>query len=228
MNRSFEKGALAIITQAFVLSFIVLYTLDTVPSLSEYRRLFFTLDKAFLALFTAEYILRVWSAPDRRKYVLSFYGAVDLVSILPSLCSLGFLNFQAIRLARLMRLFKIFKSKTFSSALQKLQLAFIQVRSELFVFMFIVFILLYFSAVGIYHFEHEAQPDKFSSIPQSLWWALTTFTTVGYGDMYPITAGGRIFTSCVLLIGLAIVAIPTGLIASSLSTISAKERENIK
>lgn len=225
LNKSFEEGSLAIITQALVIVYIVLYTCETVPSFAEYSGLFFMLDKVFLSLFTVEYFLRVWSAPKRRKYIFSFYGIVDLISVLPSLCTFGQINFQTIRIARLMRLFKIFKNKAFSSAVQKLEVAFVQIRSELFVFLFIVFILLYFSAVGIYTFEHTAQPDKFSSIPESLWWALTTFTTVGYGDMYPITTGGRIFTSLVLIIGLALVAIPTGLITSSLASISAKEKD---
>jgi voltage-gated potassium channel len=112
-----------------------------------------------------------------------------------------------------------------NASVQRLKSAFLMIRSELLVFMFIVILLLYFSAVGIYTFEHTAQPEKFTSIPQCLWWALTTFTTVGYGDMYPVTTGGRIFTGCVLLIGLALVAIPTGLITSSLSSISVKEKE---
>ena len=77
--------------------------------------------------------------------------------------------------------------------------------------------MLYLTAVGIYYFEHEAQPEQFKSIFHSLWWALTSLTTVGYGDMYPITVGGKVFTFVILSIGLGIVAIPTGLLASALS-----------
>lgn len=228
LNKSFEQGYLAIITQVLVLLFIVMYTLETIPSLSNYSGLFFVLDQVFLSLFTTEYVLRLYSAPKKRKYIFSFYGIIDVIAILPSFFTLGLINFQAIRLARLMRLFKVFKNKSVNTSVQRLKIAFVQIKSELLVFMLIVFILLYFSAVGIYMFEHTAQPDKFSSIPECLWWALTTFTTVGYGDMYPITAGGRIFTSLVLIIGLALVAIPTGLIASSLSSISVKEKNDSK
>jgi len=81
----------------------------------------------------------------------------------------------------------------------------------------IAMILLYLSAVGIYYFENAAQPEKFKSIFHSLWWALATLTTVGYGDIYPVTAGGQFFTFFVLMLGLGVVAVPTGLIASALS-----------
>ena len=92
-------------------------------------------------------------------------------------------------------------------------------REELILFGFVAAIMLYLSAVGIYYFENSAQPEQFKSVFHSLWWAVTTLTTVGYGDMYPITVGGKLFTFCVLIIGLGIVAVPTGLIASALSQI---------
>ena len=84
-------------------------------------------------------------------------------------------------------------------------------------FGFVALIVLYLSAVGIYYFENAAQPDNFKSVLHSLWWAVTTLTTVGYGDMYPITAGGKFFTFLVLMLGLGVVAVPTGLLASALS-----------
>lgn len=90
-------------------------------------------------------------------------------------------------------------------------------------FGFVTAIMLYLSAVGIYYFENGAQPDQFKSVFHSLWWAVTTLTTVGYGDVYPVTTGGRVFTCFVLLIGLGIIAVPTGLLASALS--QAREEE---
>lgn len=95
--------------------------------------------------------------------------------------------------------------------------ALLSVKEELILFGFIVLILLYLSAVGIYYFENAAQPELFKSIFHCLWWAVTTLTTVGYGDMYPITAGGKIFTFVILTIGLAVIAVPTGLFASALA-----------
>ena len=90
-------------------------------------------------------------------------------------------------------------------------------------FSVVVSLLLYLSAVGIYYFEHEAQPDKFVSIPHSLWWAVATLTTVGYGDIYPVTGGGRFFTFLVLMLGMGIVAVPTGLVASALTRLNNQE-----
>ncbi|HHI77306.1 MAG TPA: two pore domain potassium channel family protein, partial [Gammaproteobacteria bacterium] len=97
--------------------------------------------------------------------------------------------------------------------------AFLEIKEELTVFCGVSLVLLYLSAVGIYYFEHDAQPQAFRSLFDGLWWAVATLTTVGYGDVYPITAGGKFFTFVVLLIGLGIVAIPAGLIASALSNV---------
>ena len=93
------------------------------------------------------------------------------------------------------------------------------------VFLGIAVMLIYLSAVGIYYFEHEAQPDLFASVFHSLWWAVVTLTTVGYGDAFPVTLGGRTFTFAVLMAGLGIVAVPTGLLASALSRVREEERD---
>jgi voltage-gated potassium channel len=95
--------------------------------------------------------------------------------------------------------------------------AMLMAREQIILFMVITLVLIYFAAVGIYYFENEAQPEHFSSIFDSLWWSIVTLTTVGYGDVYPITVGGRMFTFFILLIGLGIVVIPTGIISSSLT-----------
>ncbi len=106
--------------------------------------------------------------------------------------------------------------------------AMVVAKEQIILFMTITVILIYFAAVGIYYFEHETQPDKFASIFDSLWWSIVTLTTVGYGDVYPITVGGRLFTFMILLIGLGIVAIPTGIISSSLTKVFDERREELK
>jgi voltage-gated potassium channel len=98
-------------------------------------------------------------------------------------------------------------------------------KEQIILFMGVTLVLIYFAAIGIYYFENEAQPEHFSSIFDSLWWSIVTLTTVGYGDVYPITVGGRIFTFFILLIGLGIVAIPTGIISSSLTKVVEPDSE---
>jgi voltage-gated potassium channel len=120
---------------------------------------------------------------------------------------------------RLLRLLRIFKLLKYNEAISRFHRALLIAKEELVLFGLVAAIMLYLSAVGIYYFENSAQPEQFKSVFHSLWWAVTTLTTVGYGDMYPITAGGRLFTFFVLVIGLGIVAVPTGLIASALSQV---------
>jgi len=116
------------------------------------------------------------------------------------------------------------KLARYSEALKRIGKALLIAKEELILFGFVTLMLLYLSAVGIYHFEHAAQPNNFKSIFDSLWWAVTTLTTVGYGDVYPITLGGRLFTFIVLMLGLGIVAVPTGIIASALTSVRKSER----
>ena len=122
-----------------------------------------------------------------------------------------------IRIFRLFRLFRAFKLFRYSNAINRFRKAFKQIKEELTLFLFATCFLLYISAVGIYYFENQAQPEQFQSVFHCLWWAVGTLTTVGYGDLYPITIGGKIFTFFILMIGLGIIAVPTGLIASALT-----------
>lgn len=177
---------------------------------------------AVTTLFVAEYALRLATAPRRWRYVTSFYGIVDLVAILPTLLGLDLRAVRAFRLFRLLRLLKITRAK----ALNRFGRALWTVKDEGLIFLFTTAVVLYLAAAGIYHFEHEAQPETFGSIPESLWWAVTTLTTVGYGDAYPVTAGGRMFTAVILLVGIAIVAAPAGLVATALSRAGEESKED--
>lgn len=169
-----------------------------------------------VTIFTLEYVLRIIGAEKKTRFIFSFYGLVDLTAILPFYVSTG-LDLRAVRVFRLLRLVRILKLFKYSQAIKRFHRALVLAKEELILFGFVSIILIYLSAVGIYFFENEAQPEQFKSVFHSLWWAVTTLTTVGYGDMFPITAGGKLFTFFVLMIGLGIVAIPTGLVASALS-----------
>jgi len=120
----------------------------------------------------------------------------------------------------------MFKMLRYSRAIQRLKQAFLTIKEELVLFLIVTGFLLYISSVGIYYFENNAQPEQFKSVFHCLWWAIVTLTTVGYGDAYPITMGGKIFTSIVALIGIGVVAVPTGLIASALTKVIKDEEQN--
>ncbi len=166
-----------------------------------------------VAVFTVEYLIRLITAERKLKYVLSFGGVVDMAAVLPFYLSAG-IDLRPLRILRLLRILKLFR---FGKSAERLTAAFLSIRSELCIFLIITAVLLYFSATGIYYFENAAQPEHFKSIPHSLWWGAVTLTTVGYGDVYPITAGGRIFTFGVLIAGMGVVAVPSALMASALT-----------
>jgi voltage-gated potassium channel len=208
-GRLFDATVLTVIVAGLIVD-----ATATLPSLDEAANHILALvSAAVTTLFVTEYVLRIASAEHRWKYVVSFYGIVDLVAILPTLLGLDLRALRAVRLIRLLRVLKI----TRAHALSRFGRALWSVRDEGLIFLLSTVLVLYLAAAGIYYFEHEAQPEAFGSIPESLWWAVATLTTVGYGDTYPITAGGRLFTALVLLCGMGIVAVPAGLVATALT-----------
>lgn len=219
---SLDEGSLAFFVQGLILFYMLSLSLETVSSLREFASIFNTISIIVTTVFVAELILRLFVSEYPLKYLTSFYGIVDVVAILPALLGA---DTKSLRALRLLRVFKLFKSKQINDAVKRMQFAFHEIKRDLIVFSFIAFIFLYFSAVGVYHFEHQAQPDKFGSIPAAFWWAIVSLTTVGYGDSYPITIGGKIFAGVVVIIGIGIVALPTGLIASALTGIKQKNAD---
>ncbi len=215
---------------AFTIQFLIIvslvtFSIDTLPNLEQRTKDILRLAEVItVGIFTAEYLLRIAVSKAPMKYVLSFYGLVDLAAILPFYVAAG-LDLRSVRVLRLPRLVRILKLLKYNRAIKRFHRALIIAREELILFGFVAIILLYLSAVGIYYFERAAQPEEFGSVLHSLWWAVTTLTTVGYGDMYPVTAGGKLFTFIVLMIGLGIVAIPTGLFASALTKVRDEEQE---
>lgn len=203
--------------QLLIVLSLVSFSIETVPDISESTRLTLRIfEIVSVAIFTIEYLLRVLVADRPLKYIASFFGVIDAVAILPFFLSLGF-DLRFLRVFRMFRLVRILKLARYGEASRRFYRAFMIAREELMLFLGLTAIMLFVSAAGIYIFEHSAQPETFSSIFSSLWWAVVTLTTVGYGDVYPVTAGGRIFTTMILMIGLGIVAVPTAIMASALS-----------
>jgi len=213
-----------LVIQALIVISLVTFSIETLPNLSESARFWLRIvEIVTVAIFTAEYILRVFFANPKRQFVFSFFGIVDLLSILPFYISTG-VDLRSVRAFRLLRLFRAFKLVRYSKAIQRFHRALIVAREELVLYFIVTIMLIYFAGVGIYFFENSAQPDQFKSVFHSLWWAVATLTTVGYGDVYPVTVGGRVFTFFMLLIGLGIVSVPAGIVSSALQT--ARELEN--
>jgi len=205
--------------QILIVVSVATFAIETLPGLSEdtLRLLQFS-EAVIVVVFTAEYLLRLYSSSRRLAFVFSFYGIIDLLAILPFYLALGF-DLRSLRIFRLARLAVMLKLVRYSQAARRYQMAFKLVREEVVIFGLFSLALIYLSAVGIYFCEHKAQPEVFASVFDGLWWAIVTLTTLGYGDVVPITPGGKVFTFFVLIIGLAMIAIPSGLVASALSKV---------
>ena len=212
-----QGRAFDLVIQSLIVLSAVSLAVGTLPDLSPVvRRVLRQFEIFIVVVFTVEYLLRILLSEKRLKFIFSFYGLVDLIAIAPFYLVVG-LDLTAVRGFRLVRLIRLLKLGRYSKAMQRFHLAFKIVREEVVLFVGFALFLLYLSALGIYHFEHQAQPEAFASVFHSLWWAVATLTTVGYGDVYPVTAGGKIFSFFVLMIGMGIVAVPAGLVASAMT-----------
>ncbi len=213
--------------QTLIVLSLVAFSLETVDTFEPWvYRWLHIFELGCIAVFTLEYVLRIAVAEKKLAYIFSFFGLVDLLSILPFYLSQSLHHLQTIRSLRLIRLLRLVKLARYNRALHHLTEALKLAREELILFWTATIVLMYLAAVGIYYFEHEAQPDVFRSVFDSLWWAVATLTTVGYGDVYPITAGGRLFTFFILMLGLGVVSVPTGILASAMTTVRARESKN--
>jgi len=207
----------ALFIQALIVVSIITFSIETISDLKPQTRTILKSIELFVVIvFTLEYLLRIFVADSKQKFIFSFFGIIDFLAILPFYLSFG-VDLRSLRALRFLRLFRILKLVRYNKAISHFTFAIKSAKEEILLFIFITLILIYFSAIGIYYFENEAQPEHFSSIFDSLWWAIITLTTVGYGDVYPITVGGRVFTFFILMIGLGIVAIPTGIISAALT-----------
>jgi voltage-gated potassium channel len=149
----------------------------------------------------------------------------DELAILPFYLTTG-LDLRAVRIFRFLRIFRILIMARYENTMTLFRVAFKLIKEELVLFFVVTVMTLYISGMGIFYFEKRAQPEVFESMFDGLWWAVVTLTTVGYGDSYPVTVGGKIFTFVILFIGLAIVAVPTGLFATALSKARELSEEN--
>ena len=213
-----------LVIQCLIIISLVTFSIETLPNFSQrFQWWLYTIEIGTVAVFTIEYLIRLAVSDRKLKFAFSFFGIIDLLSILPFYISTG-VDLRSIRAFRLVRLFRAFKLVRYSKAILRFHRALIIAREELVLYFIVTVMLVYLAAVGIYYCETDAQPDKFKSVFHSLWWAVATLTTVGYGDIYPITTGGKIFTFLMLLVGLGIVSVPAGIVSSALQ--AAREMED--
>jgi voltage-gated potassium channel len=209
-----------------ILMNVIAVMLETVPSIYEpYKDFFHYFDIVSVFIFTVEYIMRVWSCNQdanyshsvhgRIKYIFSFGALIDLLAILPFYVYsfVGF-DLRVLRILRLLRFLRLFRLTSYMKATRMVVNVFKSTKNELLLSLVLALFLITISSCLVYFCEHLVQPDKFTSIPGTMWWSVVTLTTVGYGDMYPVTIQGRILTSIILLAGVALFALPAGIITA--------------
>ena len=219
---------------------VLAVSLETVDSLQRaYADIFWWIEVVSVFLFTLEYGLRFWSvaaSADERgmsslkarlSYVFSPTGIIDLVAILPSLLPLLFGSID-LRWLRILRLARLFKFSHYTSALEDLISSVRRERQSFVATIYLLFLALMISSTLIYVFEHELQPENFGSIPESMWWSFVTLTTVGYGDVVPITAAGRAIAALTALMGVCVVALLTGIVATGFSKQMAMKQSELE
>ena len=202
-----------------ILASVLLAMLESVSSLRlRYGELLRALEWGFTLLFTLEYLLRIYSAPSRRRYVFSFYGFVDLLAVLPSYLALvlsGAQYFLVVRAFRLLRIFRILKLVHFLGEADVLMDALRASRAKITVFLIAVLSLVV--TIGAAMYLVEGPQNGFANIPISVYWAIVTLTTVGYGDISPKTPLGQFLASAVMILGYGVIAVPTGIVTSELT-----------
>lgn len=200
--------------------------LETVDSLSsQYGDIFNTFEIFSVSVFTIEYLLRLWTCTTDSRYMSPFGGrlryaatpmaVIDLLAILPFYLPMVIpLDLRFIRALRLFRLFRLFKMARYSNSMRLLVNVIRKRKEELIITVFVVFILLIIASTLMYFVENESQPETFSSIPAAMWWGIVTLTTVGYGDVYPITAAGRLLGAVIAILGIGMFALPAAILGS--------------
>lgn len=218
----FDLGILSLI-----LLNVALVIIGTVPWIeARFAESLYAAEVASVVIFTIEYVLRVWScveAPDyaapvagRLRFMATPLALIDLLAVAPFYLPFFGIDLRFLRSLRLLRIFRIAKVGRYVPAFYSLRNVVVRKKEELLLSFSVLAVLLILSASLMYYAEHEAQPEAFSSIPATMWWAVATLTTVGYGDVYPITTLGRILASASAILGVGLFALPAGILASGL------------
>ena len=232
LDISHEKGSLSWWFDVFMVSLIALNVLAIVLESEQrigrpYAGWFYGFELFSVFVFTVEYVLRVWTANEEPRFKKQFIGnlkymitplaIIDLLAILPFYLGVLGVDLRLLRIMRLFRLFRIVKSVRYVRALSLISAVYREKHAELMVAVTFTLFLLVIASSLMYYVENTVQPDKFSSIPETMWWGIATLTTVGYGDVYPITPLGRLLGGLIAIFGVGMFALPAGILASGFS-----------
>jgi voltage-gated potassium channel len=232
VSRSFDLFIMILI----VLNVIAIIT-ETVEAYRLKYHLFFYYFEVFsVVIFSIEYLIRIWTCTAMQKYSHWFWGRlrymyslgaiVDLIAILPFYLPLIMpINTMLLRMLRLFRLLRIFKLGRYFTAFQLIVRVVTKRKDELIIVLSLVAVMLVLASSMMYYIEHDAQPEAFTSIPATMWWAVATLTTVGYGDVYPITPFGKLLGAFIAILGIGVFALPAGIIASSFESELSKNKK---
>ena len=217
------KGFDLLLIISILLSVIIVF-LDSVSLYShKYGNIFYLMEWIFTILFTIEYFLRIYCIKRPVLYIRSFFGIIDLLSIIPTYISIFLPSsryLSVIRILRVLRIFRILKLILYIGEANLLLDALISSRRKITVFLFFIFTLV--TIIGSIMYLIEGEVNGFTSIPRSMYWAIVTITTVGYGDISPQTELGRLFASFAMILGYATIAVPTGIISAEYSSMKQK------
>lgn len=234
-NTKWDKIINAIIIVLIILN-VIAVILETVPSIHDsYIKLFLIFDSVSVIIFTIEYVFRVWSSNHDPRYKHSIHGRIrymltpgaliDLLAILPFYLHVIIgLDLRVLRILRLFRFLRLFRLTAYMKSAKIVRNVFTNKASDLKLSFLLIIFLIIISSSLVYFAEHLAQPAVFTSIPETFWWAVVTVTTVGYGDMIPVTIIGKILTGIIALCGIALFALPAGIITAGFL----EETKNLK
>ena len=212
-----------------ILASVTVVMLDSIPRYHRaYGELFLQIEWVFTCIFTVEYAVRIWCSPNRKSYMTSAFGVVDLLAILPSYLAMiipGANSLLIIRLLRILRIFRVLRLLQFLTEANVLVRSMTNARRKIFVFFSLMLVLM--TIFGCLMYVIEGPVNGFRTIPESIYWAIVTITTVGYGDVVPHTPLGRAIAAVGMLIGYAIIAVPTGIITAELAQEIGREKSRI-
>jgi len=230
--KSNKKGDLSWFVDLFIIGLILLNAVAILlQSIPEFDHRFSTQFEWFelfsIVIFSSEYILRLWTANLNPKfhhpisgtirYAFTPMAIIDLLSVLPFYLAIVGMDLRLLRIMRVFKIFRLLKLARYISALNIINNVFYRKREELVISLIFTMFLLMMASTLMYYVENEVQPDVFKSIPHTMWWGIATLTTVGYGDVYPITPLGRLLGGIIALFGIGLFALPTGILASGFS-----------